>query len=173
MAISYTNELTRKVKALKVDSPGIMAMADLMALGWDEMDAYIVAFNPPMTSNETFIKNRVKAILRSKAFKEHKSDRIKAMNATIMQQSGTISTEATDKFEPLSKDGVLQQLHQLLSITPLDNIKDRSDILKQISDLQRYKDDISESSSNTKHYYLPKKCYGCEWYKGRERDKIK
>ena len=59
MAISYTNELTRKVKALKVDSPGIMAMADLMALGWDEMDAYIVAFNPPMTSNETLDRKSV------------------------------------------------------------------------------------------------------------------
>lgn len=173
MSISYTNELTRKVKALKIDSPGIMAMADLMALGWDEMDAYIVAFNPPMTSNDTFIRNRVKAITRSKAFKQHSSDRAKAMNASIISKVSGADKEGSENFEPLSKDGVLHQLHQLLNITPLDNIKDRSDILKQISDLQRYKDDISESSSNTKHYYLPKKCYGCEWYKGRDKDKIK
>ena len=72
----------------------------------------------------------------------------------------------------MSKEDVLRDLQGMLALTPLGDRKGRSEILKSIADLMRYKDEIVEGTSDSKKYYLPKKCYHCEWYKGREKDKI-
>lgn len=175
MSLKYSRELSEKVKFHSLESTSMKAMADLMLFGWSEKDAYILAYSPEMSSNETFINNRIKAIIKTDVFKKYMNVRSMAIVSTgtdIKKDVSTDDNEQQEEFKPMSKEDVLRDLQGMLALTPLGDRKGRSEILKSIADLMRYKDEIVEGTSDSKKYYLPKKCYHCEWYKGREKDKI-
>lgn len=171
MALSYSKEIKDKIKLHKVENPEYIAMADLMLLGWSEMDAFIVAVSPEMTMNKTFAENRIRSIINTPSFKQYMNDRSIAMGLSSAKSKPIGKKDG--EIEIISKEKVLIELQRMYNLTPLSDQKTRTEILMKISDLQRYKDDIVESDANTKRYYMPKKCYTCSYYKGREKDKIK
>lgn len=173
MALTYSSELKNKIKFHGIENASYIAMADLMLLGWTEKDAYILAFSPEMSTNDLFVSNRVKAILKMPSFTKY-------LNAASLRLKGTDKKEVAKQkdgeekdFTPITKEEVLKDLQYMLKIVPHNNFKERSDLLKSIADLMRFKDDIVEGTNDARTYYLPRKCYSCEWYKGREKDKIK
>lgn len=174
MSLKYSKELTDKIKFHDLENPSMKAMADLMLLGWSEKDAYIIAYSPEMSSNDTFINNRIKAIIRTEAFKKYMDVRSMAVMTTgaDLKKQDAPSDDEQEEFKPMSKEDVLRNLQSLLALTPPGDRKGRLEINKSIADLMRYKDEIVEGTSDSKKYYLPKKCYYCEWYKGRDKDKI-
>ena len=174
MSLSFTKGLNEKVKFHNLENSSYLAMADLMLMGWSEKDAYIVAFSPEMSSNDIFISNRVKAILKMPDFKKYMDIRSMSMSTYTKEDKKTKGKAKNDngEFKPMSKEDVLKDLQNMLALTPPSDRKGRSDLLKSIADLMRFKDDIVEGSTDTRTYYLPKKCYHCEWYEGREKDRI-
>lgn len=173
MGLSYSNELKNKVKFHGLENASYIAMADLMLLGWTEKDAYILAFSPEMATNDTFITNRVKAILKMPDFKKYMNTKAMSMGVASGGKEKTNRKNEDGSFKAMTKEEVLKDLQYMLNVTPYNNVKERSDLLKSIADLMRFKDDIVEGANDTRTYYLPKKCYHCEWYKGRDKDKIK
>lgn len=163
MSLSLSKEKLDLAKRNKFDKPEFLAMADLLLMGWSEMDAYIIAFSPSKAYDKTFIKNRVKSIMSNPAIKNYINSRGLIMN------SGKEKEINKEDFKPLTKEEVLMQLQSLLrkSISP----KERTEILMKISDLMRFKDEVT-TEDDSRVYYMPRKCYSCEWYKGREKDKI-
>ena len=164
MSLSLSKEKLDLAKRNKFDKPEFLAMADLLLMGWSEMDAYIIAFSPSKAYDKTFIKNRVKSIMSNPALKNYINSRGLIMN------SGKEKEINKEDFKPLTKEEVLMQLQSLLrkSISP----KERTEILMKISDLMRFKDEVA-TEDDSRVYYMPRKCYSCEWYKGREKDKLK
>lgn len=64
-----------------------------------------------------------------------------------------------------TKEGQLRELQQIYDSTA--DVKTRADILKQVSDLQRLKQQDEREDVQRIHYYLPAKCQLCP-FKPRE-----
>lgn len=171
MAIQITKELNKRVKDYKLEDERMIAMADLMALGWTSEDAYIVAYNPDTSYPESFVLSRVKEILRGKIFKSYLALRSGEINKTVdvVEKEEKVKKKKVN-LEDLSKEDILKELQ--LTLDDLE-AKDKSGVLMKIAELKGYKKEvIQEDEIESKVTYLPQKCFNCKWYKGREEDKI-
>lgn len=175
MAIDFTKRIKNSFKREGLDDVSTIAMADLMAIGWNPLDAFIVAFRPSMAIHKGFAEAKIKAITDNAAFKSYVNKRSRQLSNIFGNAKKSSSNKSLDddEYEGLSREDVLKRLESMEASLPSDEVKLRTDVLMKIADLKRFKDNAHEDNNTTKHYYLPKKCFSCEYYKGREKDKLK
>lgn len=174
MAIDFSKQINNSFKKEGLDDVSTVAMADLMAIGWSPLDAFIVSFRPSMAIHKGFAEAKIKAITDNPAFKAYLNKRARQLSNIFSKPKKTSSSkDGDDEYEGLSREDVLKRLEAMEASLPLDEVKTRTDVLMKIADLKRFKDNAHEDNNTTKHYYLPKKCFSCEYYKGREKDKLK
>lgn len=172
MAIDLSKQIKNSFKREGLDDASTLAMADLMAIGWKPMDAFIMTFRPSMSVHKGFIEARIKGITDNSAFKAYLNKRSRHLSRMFSKAKST-NKDGGDEYEGLSRDDVLKRLEAMEASLAPDDVKLRTDVLMKIADLKKFKDNAPEETDSTKHYYLPKKCFSCEYYKGREKDKLK
>lgn len=133
------------------------AFADLLILGWDEMDAYLAStlYNPAysLAANVQDMTN----LRATQPFTAYYNDRVAQLNkdADEAMQNAQEMIENDKKIDLRSKEAIIDQLGSTL--TSLRG-KDRADVLMKIADLQQMKKEEVKEEEKLTHFYLPIGC---------------
>ena len=164
--IEYSRKLNTEAKKAKI-SIVEKAMADLMALGWKETDAYIVTGQLKPVLSDQYNNDQLMKTVTDTAFAKY----LKLRSAAVKR--GT-ETETASEGEPpeetrlLTKEDVLQQMLKT-AFTLHKTEPKRVEILAKYADLQQMKKDEVQEEDRTVHYYLPLSCRNCELYQKHKR----
>lgn len=155
MDVELSQKTERLCKSLKL-TPEQMAFADLCATGWDQTDAYIIAFRRGTTWVKKALKNEVEKLLEYEPVK----NRIDETRSVLSQRQKDAIMSATKKEAntiieaAMSKEKMLYEL-QTAKTEKVKGSKEWIEINKMIIDVTRMKQDDVQTENNTVHYYLP------------------
>lgn len=170
--MDYSKRTSEIMAEYAIDSSDV-AYAELLALGWNKSEAAFVAYKPKLTVESDVLKFAKKTemlhpgIVRySKALKE-KLVKKQTKTAASDSSRNTISGEDGKSYDLLTKDGMLEYLVDLSNNPGLD-LKSKTDLAKQISDLMQFKKEEVKIEDNRIHFYLPLTCAKCGLYKAHK-----
>lgn len=153
--LDYSKDLKKALRKSAITAQQ-KCFADLLLMGWDDMDAYLASslYNPiySLAANVQDMNN-----LRSaESFAKYYSDRVAAMQkeADEIIANAKERAEAQTSIDVRSKDSIIDELASTL--TQLRG-KDRADVLMKIADLQKMKNDENRDKELLVHFYLPQK----------------
>ena len=166
--MDYSPKTTKTAKKLMM-SVNELAMSELMAIGWSQTDAYIVAFNKGLSKTEEELRKITDDIVAKQQFRKHMEE----VNLKIKEENIAASKRMTDDgdtfIEQSSKEYTLRQLvaaREAYQPGSSDWLK----INQQIIDVTQMKKDEIKEEDNTIHYFLPLRCYQCALFQ-RENEK--
>lgn len=134
--IEYSRKLNTEAKKAKI-SIVEKAMADLMALGWKETDAYIVTGQLKPVLSDQYNNDQLMKTVTDTAFAKY----LKLRSAAVKRgtETGTASEgESPEETRLLTKEDVLQQMLKTAFALPKTDPK-RVEILAKYADLQQMK----------------------------------
>lgn len=148
-----------------------LAFCDLVAAGWSERLAAYYAYS--LTSDndasiDTFIRNQkqyhpgilmYQKKLEEQRLSETRSAQRRLAKAQSAQQG--MMMEESESIDLRSKQGMLDYLIDL-SRTPGLDVKTKTDLAKQISDLMQFKKEEIKEEDNRINFYLPITCKYCD-----------
>ncbi len=164
--IEYSRKLNTEAKKAKI-SIVEKAMADLMALGWKETDAYIVTGQLKPVLSDQYNNDQLMKTVTDTAFAKY----LKLRSAAVKRGTETETAsegESPEETRLLTKEDVLQQMLKTAFALPKTDPK-RVEILAKYADLQQMKKDEVQEEDRTVHYYLPLSCRNCELYQKHKR----
>lgn len=155
MEFSLSQKTEKQCKTLKLTAEQ-MVFADLVAVGWEPNDAYILAFRKGATWLKKALKEAVEKLIAAepvanriastkRVLTERQKDAIK--NTSKKERDGVVETA-------MSKEQMLYDL-QNTKAGMAPGSKEWIDINKLIVDVTRMKQDEVISDESTKHYFLP------------------
>lgn len=148
-----------------------MAMADLVACGWTQEDAYITVSHKGRTWDEKALKDHVSNIASLPSFQV----RVKEKNRSMaLQNSDAIREELkadeADFFEKSSKEYTLRELIRARDMANVGS-QDWLKINQQIIEVTQMKRDEIKEEDTTIHFFLPLRCYQCSLYEKEAKKK--
>lgn len=169
--IDFSRGLKGEAKRYKI-SVKEKAFADLIVMGWKDVDAYIISglYNP--IYNKTANLGQMNSLLlTNKNFRLYLEMMEKRAKRNSRKQEKTEEEEIAgnmDMATELSKENQLRELliakKQMKVGTP-EWLK----IVQTIADITQAKKDEIQTEDNTIHYYLPLTCNICELYQAAKR----
>lgn len=155
MELEVSQKTAKMCKSLKL-SPQALAFADLVAVGWEPSDAYIVAFHKGSTWIKKALKDEVEKILKQQNIEDRiaetrhvLSERQKeAVRQTVKKERNRVVDTA------MSKEQMLYDL-QTAKASMTVGSKEWLDTNKLIVDVTRMKQDEVQQDDNTIIYHLP------------------
>lgn len=167
MEIEVSQKTDRLAKTLKV-TPLQMAFADLVSLGWEPTDAYIVAFRKGATWVKKALKEEVDKLLNSTAIQ----DRITENKRVLSERQKESIKNAKEKDvndvinTAMSKEQMLYDLQTAKRDKPVGS-KEWLEINKLIVDVTRMKQEEVQQDDSAIVYHLPAQyptgCQDCLW----------
>lgn len=158
----YSSKAQRTSKRFSI-SVETMAMADLMAVGWDAADAYLVAFHKGFSKSEEEVTAAAEKVCQRPEFKK----RMEEVNAKTKEDNAEASKKSTkeeDAFmEQSSKEYTLRQLIAARESQALGS-PDWLKVNQQIIEVTQMKKDEIKEEDTTIHYFLPVRCYQCSLF---------
>jgi hypothetical protein len=143
-----------------------MAMADLMCLGYNETDAYLITHRDQRIFGDDFIRTKIANIVSTPEFIKYSEKRARAMK----RDSAKIEEDPDDTSDQLpDKEKVARELWTIAKSLPVGS-KERAEVASRYADLMQMKKDVVEEE-DTIHYYLPLSCDKCELYLSRKKGK--
>lgn len=169
--IDFSRGLKGEAKRYKI-SVKEKAFADLIVMGWKDVDAYIISglYNPiyNKTSN---LGDMNSLLLTNKNFRLYLEMMEKRAKRNAKKQEDSEEEEEAadmDMATELSKENQLRELliakKQMKVGTP-EWLK----IVQTIADITQAKKDEIQTEDNTIHYYLPLTCNNCELYQSAKK----
>lgn len=165
MELEVSQKTERLAKSMKL-TPEQMAFADLVAVGWETSDAYIVAFHKGSTWIKKALKDEVQKLLDNQNVK----NRIDETKSVLSQRQkdavkNTAKKELTTIVDTaMSKEKMLFDL-QTAKATSIPGSKEWIDINKMIIDVTRMKQDDVQTENRTIFHFLPVRyptgCHDC------------
>jgi len=155
MELEVSQKTEKICKALKLSAEGL-AFADLVAVGWEPSDAFIVAFHKGSTWVKRALKEEVQKLLDN----EHVKNRIDETRSVLSQRQKDAIKNTTNKEREdvlgaaMSKEQMLYDLQTAKSGMAVGS-KEWLDTNKLIVDVTRMKQDEVKDENQTIHYYLP------------------
>lgn len=134
--IEYSRKLNTEAKKAKI-SIVEKAMADLMALGWKETDAYIVTGQLKPVLSDQYNNDQLMKTVTDTAFAKY----LKLRSAAVKRGTETETAsegESPEETRLLTKEDVLQQMLKTAFALPKTDPK-RVEILAKYADLQQMK----------------------------------
>ena len=170
MEISSKTQKEAKKSNMSVEE---MAVADLVACGWSQEDAYITVSHKGRTWDASALKDHVAKIASSPGFIQ----RVKDKNRSMMLQNSDaireeIQAENADFFEKSSKEYTLRELIRARDAATIGS-PDWLKINQQIIEVTQMKRDEIKEEDTTIHFFLPLRCYQCSLYEKEARKKEK
>ncbi len=174
--MSANERFTRGLKKLAQKS-GLsedkLAMADLVAVGWEPVDAWNMCVRLGLTWDKKAFMAEIEKTSQSEAFQERVNAVRGSLTAAQVEKfvSERENIKKKDIKKKTSKDSLLTDL-----LTARESVKpgspDYARITMQIADLTNAKKEETVKEDTTIHYHLPLKCSSCELYqkfkKGQE-----
>lgn len=184
MEIEVSSKTAKLCKSLKLTAEQ-MAFADLLAVGWEPNDAYIVAYH----QGSTWVKRALKAEVDKLMENENVQNRIDETKSVLSQRQKDAIKNAGNKAAnevveaAMSKEGMLYEL-QTAKNEKVKGSKEWIEKNKMIIDVTRMKQDDVQTENNTIHHYLPvhyptgcqdclySRCNSCKYKKAYEKGEL-
>lgn len=166
--IEYSRKLNSETKRIKI-SIIEKAMADLMALGWKETDAYIATGQLKPVLSDEYNKEQIMKTVAEPAFAKYLKLK---MNAIKRGKTDPEDESQEEEVILLSKEDVLQEMLKTARALPKADPK-RVEILSKYADLQQMKKEEVQEEDRTVHIYLPLSCHQCELYAKAKKQRRK
>lgn len=163
-----TQELRNKKKKTKL-TPEEMAFVDLLCLGWQEMDAYIITglHNPLFNVvNNRDSLDRLKARKEFGLYYEQRKMEIQSMYGNSDDTDRHMSD--AELAVAMSKDTQLKALFRARD-KYVEGTKEWNDVQKMIIDVSQVKKDEIVEEEEKVHYYIPLVCGRCPFKDYYER----
>lgn len=142
-----------------------LAMADLVAVGWEPVDAWVMCVREGLTWDKDALRREVEKLCEKDEFKA-RVDATKSMLSAAQVEKFVNERESIKKRDikkKTSKDALLQDL-----LAARENVRpgtlDYAKMTMQIADLTNAKKEETVKEDTTIHYFLPLKCSACELY---------
>ena len=184
MELEVSQKTSKICKGLKLTAEQ-MAFADLLAVGWEPNDAYIIAFH----QGSTWVKRALKTDVDKLMANENVQNRIDETKSVLSQRQKdalkNASTKEANKIveTAMLKETMLYELQTAKSEKPKGS-KEWIEINKMIIDVTRMKQDDVQTENNTIHHYLPvhyptgcqdclySRCNSCTYKKAYEKGEL-
>lgn len=155
MEIEVSQKTAKVCKALKLTAQQ-MAFADLLAVGWEPSDAYLVAFHQGSTWTKAVFKREVDNLLANEHVKSRTDETRNVLSQRQKEAIKNASSKEANKVveAAMSKETMLYELQMAKSDKPKGS-KEWIEINKMIIDVTRMKQDDVQTENNTIHYFLP------------------
>lgn len=141
-------------------------MADLMAAGWKETDAYVQCYGMNPAYSDAWHRQKLKEITGGENFARYLQKRTRQLERAGKADTGAAAAAVLDveDVEIMDKEAVMKELIRLAFSLPVNDPK-RADILMKYADVTQMKrEDTGEAEDKTVHYYLPLNCKICSLY---------
>jgi hypothetical protein len=149
----------------------VFVMANLVAIGFSERDAYCAVINKDSTSPERYDIARLRTITKDPAYADTVGRLSKKFTKRQAQSEGADDDEGViggvDSDELVDKDTVARELLRMAKSLPLKS-KERADIMMKYADLLQMKKDEVKDEEKLVHFYLPISCYSCPLYEAQK-----
>lgn len=163
MAVNEEFTLVLRRLAKKFDlTPDKLAMADLVAVGWEPSDAWAMCVRMGLTWDRRALQEEIEKTVKSKAFQERVAKTKESLTQAQLEKfvSDRDTIKKRDLKKKTSKDALLQDL-----LAARENVKpgtlDYAKMTMQIADLTNAKKEETVKEDTTVHYFLPLKCSSC------------
>lgn len=139
-----------------------LALADLVAVGWDPVDAWIVCVREGLTWDRDALVKEVNKVCGGDAFKERVESVKNVLSSAQLEKfaSEREGLKKRDIKKKTSKDSLLSDL-----LAARENVKpgslDYAKMTMQIADLTNAKKEETVKEDTTVHFFLPQKCSMC------------
>ena len=107
--MDFSSKLTRAAKKANL-SIEELAMSELMALGWGQIDAYILAYHKGLSKSEDELRDTTGSIIDNPAFRKHMEEVNVKMKEENLAASKRMTGEDDVFMEQSSKEYTLRQL---------------------------------------------------------------
>lgn len=155
MELEVSQKTERLCKSLKLSVEAV-AFADLVAVGWEPSDAYIVAFHKGSTWIKKALKDTVEKMLQEEAIQNRIAETRKVLSErqkeAVKQTAKKERNAVVDTA--MSKEQMLYDL-QTAKLGMQIGSKEWLDTNKLIVDVTRMKQDEVQQEDNTICYHLP------------------
>lgn len=131
-----------------------LVMADLMAIGYSESDAYAIAYpeNVALASQQNnSIRNNIVESVKFKKLLETRRLRVKDGIATPMQ---------LDEVELVGTEEVLKEILRSAKQQPIGS-KERADLYAKYNDIKKESEQETSDETDNINFVLPLKCNQC------------
>lgn len=166
MAINEEFSVALRRESKKVGlTPDQLAMADLVAVGWDAGDAWAMCVRLGLTWDRRALQAEIDKLVKSEAFQGRVAKTKEQLTASQLEKfvSERESIKKRDIKKKTSKDSLLQDL-----LAARENVRpgtlDYARMTMQIADLTNAKKEETVKEDTTIHFYTPLKCGQCSLY---------
>lgn len=150
MEIDYSKTVNDKARQYKL-KPEALAFADLVSLGWDEKDAYFIAFRLGLSWTKKALRDEINKLMVSEGVKNRIADNTRSKREAVNERK---SERRKLLEQATSKEEMLLDLQRALESMQTGSQEWR-DTKKMIIDVSRMKSDEVKTGESTIHYYLP------------------
>lgn len=130
------------------------AMADLIAMGWKDIDAFLMTNGVNPAYSAAWHKKRVAEITRKEVFKDY-MEKIRVVKKKNDEEVEKAMTE-----EMMTKEEVATELMRTARSLSVKDPK-RADVLMKYADLTQMKKAEEQTEDKTIHFYMPLTCKQC------------
>lgn len=163
-------ELSARIKkeAERIGVPAeTLLMADLMAIGYTDNEAYNIAY----AANEHFSKKQNISIRENIISAPGYEDLVKERVTEIAEKIGRPMGAISGSTDQLSKDEVAAQLRRQIELLP-DGSKEKADVLMKYADLFAYKkEEPKNEEEDIIRVWMPLTCDICPYKKDNKERK--
>ena len=156
--------LKRQAKKVGL-SPERLAMADLVAVGWSPLDAWVMCVREGLSWDKDALQREAEKLCEKEEFKSRVESTRSMLSSAQVEKfvNERESIKKKDIKKKTSKDALLQDL-----LAARENVRpgtlDYAKMTMQIADLTNAKKEETVKEDTTIHYFLPLKCSQCSLY---------
>lgn len=131
-----------------------LAMADLIAIGYSEQDAYAIAYpeNEALASQQN--NSILKSIVEGAKFKKLLEKRIQRV------KDGVATPVSLDDVQLVSTEEVLKEILRSAKQQPVGS-KERADLYAKYNDIKKENEEGNDDDADYINFYFPLKCRQC------------
>ena len=145
----------KQTEAKKLNVPiQYLVMADLLAIGYSENDAYTIAYpeNAALSLQQNAsIRNNIIESAKFKKLVENRRSRVK---------DGIATPVMLDEIELVGTDEVLKEILRSAKQQPIGS-KERAELYAKYNDIKKESEQVSADETDTINFVLPLKCNQC------------
>ena len=144
---------TTEAKKLKTDV-GFMVFADLLSIGYSEMDAYTIAFPEDKASSIQYQTTKRKTTVESARFKQILEERRKKNSSYL-----SVPSEAAG-ITLINAEQVAKEILMSAQKQPVGS-KERADLMAKYNDIRKENEQTANDTTEAINFYFPVKCQQC------------
>lgn len=145
----------KQTEAKKLNVPiQYLVMADLLAIGYSENDAYTIAYpeNAALSLQQNAsIRNNIIESVKFKKLVENRRSRVK---------DGIATPVMLDEIELVGTDEVLKEILRSAKQQPIGS-KERAELYAKYNDIKKESEQVNADETDTINFVLPLKCNQC------------